>query len=584
MARERRFALGVDYGTSSVRALVVDTATGEELATSVFDFPGGVAGVILDERDPNLARQDPADYIAGFEAAVAEALRRAGSVPGFDPGRVVGIGVDTTGSTPLPVDASGLPLAMLERFRGNPHAQAWLWKDHTAHAEAAEITDLARRRGEPYLAKCGGTYSSEWFWSKILRCRRVAPDVFAAAHSWVELADFVPAWITGNREPAKIRRGICAAGHKAMFADARGGWGGLPSKDFLAALDPALADLRDRLYEEAFPSDHKAGDLAPDIARRVGLPAGIPVAVGVIDAHSGAVGAGVRPGRMVKIIGTSTCDIMVAPDEGAPGEIPGLCGIVPGSVLPGYLGLEAGQPAVGDLFNWFVSAFAPHAGEDPHAALTRQAGRLRPGESGLLALDWNNGNRTVLVDPLLTGLVLGQTLRTTPAEMYRALIEATAYGALRIIERLEEHGVAVREVVACGGIAEKNPLAMQIYADVFDRPVMLSRSAQACALGAAVFAAVVGGAHPDAASAQRAMTGVQDRAFRPRPEAAGVYRRLYALYRRLHDAFGVPGTTADLSRVMKDLIAIRTEARAAPTASASDAPTRAPDLDAAAAS
>ena len=414
------FAIGVDYGTNSVRALVVDTADGREVATHVYDYPSGTAGILLNPKDPHTARQNPADYIAGFYAAVGFAVRKAASDPTFRPDRVVGIGVDTTGSTPIPIDRSGMPLALSPEFARELAAHAWLWKDHTAYAEAAEITEKARRARERYLTKCGGTYSSEWYWSKVLHCRRSSPKVFQAAYSWVELADFIPAFITGHLDPCTLPRGICAAGHKAMYHEA---WGGLPSAKFLARLDPALAELRSRYAARALTADQKAGALTAEVAARVGLPPGVAVAVGAFDAHMGAVGAGIKPGTLVKIIGTSTCDMMVAPMDRELPDIPGLCGIVPGSIVPKMYGLEAGQSAVGDIFNWFVQSLAPahySADGDPHAALSREAGRLRPGASGLVALDWNNGNRTILVDPLLSGLLVGQTLHTTAAEVYRA--------------------------------------------------------------------------------------------------------------------------------------------------------------------
>jgi len=541
-----KYAIGLDYGTNSVRALLVDVTSGREVATAVFNYPSGEHGVLLDPNDANLARQNPADYVDGFYATVREVLA------GIDPTEVVGIGVDTTGSSPLPVGASGTPLAFDPKWRDNPAAHCWLWKDHTSHAEAAEITRLAQERGEPYLAKCGGTYSSEWFWSKILHCARTAPDVFAAADSWVEIADWIPGYLTGNTNPRTVARSVCAAGHKAMYAEA---WGGLPSKDFLGALDPRLADLRDRLYDRAETSDKAAGRLSAEVAAKSGLPEGIPVAVGAFDAHFGAVGSGAGPGTLVKIMGTSTCDCMVHPQGEPLADVPGLCGIVPGSILPGYYGLEAGQSAVGDIFNWFVR-FCGRS----HEELTAEALKLRPGRSGLLALDWNNGNRTVLVDPLLTGLVLGQTLHTTPAEVYRALIEATAFGALKIIDRMEQYGVEVKEVVACGGIAEKSDLTMQIYADVFNRPVKVSRSAQTCALGSAIFGSVAAGVYATVGEAQAAMTGIKERVYCPEPDSVATYRRLYALYTQLHDAFGTREWTGNLGSVMKDLIAIRREA------------------------
>jgi L-ribulokinase len=414
-----------------------------------------------------------------------------------------------------------------------------------------------------YVAKCGGTYSSEWFFSKILHCLRSSPKVFAAAHTWVECADWVPAMLTGTEAPEKLTVGICAAGHKAMYS---GQWGGYPDADFLSQLDPKLGLLRSRLRPTAHTIERAVGGLTSAWAKRTGLPAGIPVAVGAFDAHLGAVGSGIAPGTLVKIIGTSTCDMMVAPVSGALPDIPGLCGIVEGSILPRHYGLEAGQSAVGDIFNWFVNYLQPLGRKaGTHEALSAAAARLAPGESGLLALDWNNGNRTVLVDQRLSGLLIGQTLYTTPAEIYRALIEATAFGALVIINRFEEYGVKVQQIVNCGGIAEKNPLVMQIYADVTGRPIRISRSAQTCALGAAIAGAVVAGqragGHADYAAAQKAMTGLKKRVFEPDPKAHEVYQPLYLLYRKLHDAFGTQAE-ASLYGVMKELIEIRNRARA----------------------
>ncbi len=558
---EKRYAIGVDYGTNSVRALVVDGQDGREIATCVYNYPSGEAGILLDRGDPNLARQNPADYIEGFYQSVKGAVQAATKQRGFSAENVIGIGVDTTGSTPIPVDRDGMPLALQPAMKKNLAAHAWLWKDHTSYAEAAEITQQAAKSGDGYLAKCGGSYSSEWYWSKILHCKRVAPKVFAAAYSWVELADFIPGFITGNLDPDTMPRGICAGGHKAMYHEQ---WGGLPSKAFLKSVDPGLASLRDHYAAPAKCSDQSAGQLTAEVARKVGLPAGIAVAVGAFDAHMGAVGAGIKPGTLVKIIGTSTCDMMVTPIDRSLPDIPGLCGIVPGSIIPGMYGLEAGQSAVGDIFNWFVKHLAPAeytSQGDPHVNLTRVAARLKPGESGLLALDWNNGNRTILVDPLLSGLLVGQTLHTTAPEIYRALVEATAFGALMIINRLEEYGVTVKEVVNCGGIAEKNPFVMQIYADVTGRPMKISRSAQTCALGAAIFGAVVGGAHKSVEAAQRKMTGTKPDYYRPNKAAVRVYAELYALYRELHDALGTRDYAGQLGQVMKKLIAVRERER-----------------------
>jgi len=559
------YTIGLDYGTNSVRALIVNTANGREIATAVWNYARGTEGVIL-SKDPNLARQHPADYVKGAELCIRRSLAAAKrKVKGFRGEQVIGIGVDTTGSTPLPVDAAGRPLALSKPFAKEPAAMAWLWKDHTSVAEAEQITALAKKRRPKYLAKCGGTYSSEWFFSKILHCKRTKPKVFRAAHSWVEIADWIPAMLTGTESPDRLTVGVCAAGHKAMYND---GWGGYPDARFLSALDPALGELRGRLRKTARTIDQAVGGLTKAWGRRTGLPEGIPVAVGAFDAHLGGVGAGIAPGTLVKIIGTSTCDMMVAPvSDAAPlPDIPGLCGIVKGSILPGMFGLEAGQSAVGDIFNWFVKTIQPGGRKaGSHEALTAAAKRLRPGESGLLALDWNNGNRTILVDQRLTGLLLGQTLYTTPAEIYRALIEATAFGALTIINRFEEYGVRVRQIVNCGGIAEKNPLVMQIYADVTGRPMKISRSAQTCALGAAIAGAVVAGrragGHATVRAAQKAMTGLKPKVFKPSPPAGRVYRELYALYRQLHDALGTPGWTGNCHNVMKRLLDVRAKAR-----------------------
>jgi L-ribulokinase len=555
-----RYTIGLDYGTNSVRALLVDTADGAEIATAIWSYEHGHAGVVLD-RDPNLARQHPADYLKGAEVTIRDVLAAAvKALPGFKADQVTGIGVDTTGSTPMPVDGAGQPLALQRKYSENPAAMAWLWKDHTGTAEAEEITALAHKIRPQYVAKIGGVYSSEWFYSKILHCLRTAPDVFDAAHSWIELADFVPAALSGTLAPGDFTAGICAAGHKAMYSDS---WGGYPDREFLSKLDPKLGDLRERLTRRVRTVASSVGGLTAEWAQKTGLPAGIPIAVGAFDAHLGAIGAGVQPGTLVKIIGTSTCDITVKANTDKLADVPGLCGVVDGSVLPGYFGLEAGQSAVGDIFEWFVGYVRP-GGKDAltHEALQTEAMQLRPGESGLVALDWNNGNRTILVDQRLTGLLVGQTLYTTPAEIYRALIEATAFGALAIINRFEEYGVKIEQVVNCGGIAEKSPLTMQIYADVTGRPMKTSRSAQTPALGSAIAAAVVSGAHPDFASAQKAMTGLKLKVFEPDPAAHAVYRELYAIYRTLHDAFGTRTWNGNLHDIMKRLIDIRSRARA----------------------
>jgi L-ribulokinase len=553
-----QYTIGLDYGTNSVRCLIVNVANGAEVGTAVWTYAHGTAGVIL-SRDPNLARQHPADYVAGAEITIKQALAAAKkAVKGFSADNVIGIGVDTTGSTPLPVDANGQPLVYQKKFAKNPAALAWLWKDHTGVSEAAEITALAKKIRPQYLAKCGGIYSSEWFFSKVLHCLRTAPEVFNAAHSWIELSDFVPADLTGTLAPDKFIAGVCAAGHKAMW---NAKWDGYPDAKFLGKLHPKLAALRSRLTPRVHTIDRAVGGLTEAWAKKTGLKAGIPVAVGAFDCHLGAVGTGVTPGTLVKIIGTSTCDISVQKNSAKLADVPGVCGIVDGSVLPGYFGIEAGQSAVGDIFNWWVNYIQPHGEKLSHRKLDEEAMKLQPGESGLLALDWNNGNRTILVDQRLTGLLLGQTLYTNPVEVYRALIEATAFGALTIINRIEEYGVKISQVVNCGGIAEKSAITMQIYADVTGRPMKISRSAQTCALGSAIAAAVIAGAHKDYAAAQKKMTGLKAKIYRPNPKAHAVYKELYPLYRTLHDAFGTKEWNGNLFGVMKKLIEIRGRVR-----------------------
>lgn len=546
------YTIGLDYGTNAVRALIVDVQNGREIAAATWHYARGESGIFL-ARDPNVARQHPADYLDGAQNAIRAALQQARATADFAPENVVGIGVDTTGSTPLPLDENGMPLALQSRFDGNLNALAWLWKDHASTREALEITALAAEQRPGYLAKCGGTYSSEWFFAKIFHCLRADPQVFAAAHSWVECADWIPAILSGTQAPQNISLGVCAAGHKAMWNAA---WGGFPDAEFLAQLDPKLAELRERLSEKVRQNGERVGGLSEEWVHKTGLPAGIAVSVGAIDAHCGGIGAGIVPGVLVKALGTSTCDLMVVSQSQTLPDIPGLCGIVPGSILPDFYGLEAGQSAVGDLFNWFAGL-----GIGTHDELSEAAGKLRAGESGLLALDWNNGNRTVLVDQRLTGLLLGQTLRTTPGEIYRALIEATAFGALMIIRRLEEYDVTVEKVVNCGGIAEKNAVLMQLYADVLNRPMLVSRSGESCALGAAVAAAVAAGEYDSFGAAQAAMTGLKDIVYLPDADEHAVYARLFTLYARLHDAFGTRDGDGHLFDVMKTLLEIRAAAR-----------------------
>ncbi|MBX9725470.1 MAG: ribulokinase [Candidatus Obscuribacterales bacterium] len=555
------YSLGVDFGTNSVRVLIVDCQNGTEIAVSSVDYPSGEQGILLDPADHNLARQNPCDYFSCLENAVKSAIASAKKNPAFSPDKIIAMGVAGTGSSPLPVDALNRPLAMQSAWQNNLSAQCWLWKDHTSFREAETITKLAAEIRPEYIAKCGNTYSSEWFWSKILHCFNVSPDVFAAAHSWVELSDYIPSVLAGVSNPLKIKRGVCAAGHKALYCDEEGAWGGLPDKEFLSKLSPELASLRDRLYEKAYDASTAAGNLCEEWAVKLGLVPGIPIAIGELDVHYGAIGSGIEEGVIVKSIGTSTCDCAVMSAERTVPQIDGICGIVKGAILPGFYGVEAGQSAVGDILKWFVEVVC-QGNPQLHFELSHEVMAQSPGRSGLVALDWNNGNRNILVDPLLSGLILGQTLHTSRAEIYRALIEATAFGARAIIERLTEYGVPVEKIICCGGIAEKNPFFMQIYADVIGCDILLAGSSQACALGAAVSASVLAGkakgGHDNIKEAQQNMTSLKDIVFKPKTENRETYNKLYSIYKQLHDAFGGINRNADLSQVMKELILLKT--------------------------
>jgi len=561
-----KYSIGLDFGTNSCRSLIVDLKNGNELASHVFSYPSGDAGVITDKSDPNLARQNPADYLQGIEITIKEAIKKAEAADSeFSREKIIGIGVDTTGSSPMPVDSNGTPLCFEERFKNRPAAMVWLWKDHTSHHEAGCITELAGKEHPEYLAKIGGVYSSEWFWSKVLHCGKEDPEVFISAYSFVEICDWIPGVLTGKTDPDNIKRSVCAAGHKALYNDQ---WGGLPESTFLEKLLPGVSALRNRLNGKAYPADERAGNLSKEWAKKLGLSTKVSVAVGAFDAHMGAVGAGIKTGTLVKILGTSTCDIMISPNDKDLADIPGVCGIVNESVMRGYFGIEAGQSAVGDIFLWFINNFVHDkygkTTDEKFASLEKSASRLKPGESGLIALDWNNGNRTILVDVRLTGLLLGQTLHTQPYEVYRALIESTAFGALKIIDRIEENGVAINEIINCGGLAVKSPLIMQIYADVTGRPMKISKSEQTPALGAAIFGAISAGKNvsgfDNVEQACNAMTST-NKEYKPIPENHLVYKKLYDIYGQLHDGFGMKNSTMSMFNVMKELLDIRDSIR-----------------------
>jgi L-ribulokinase len=516
------FTLGLDFGTNSVRAVVVDVSDGREIGTGVSGYASGVQGILLDGKDPHLARQSPRDHLDGLKDAVHGAIRQAEGHPGFKAELIGGIGVAATGSSPLPVDGRNVPLAFHDEWKDDLNAQCWLWKDHTARVEAEEITRVALEMRPEYVRACGGVYLSEWFWAKVWHCLRVSPEIFHAAFTWIELADWIPSVLAGVNDPLQIQRGVCSAGHKALYSDH---WGGLPDSEFLRTLDPALEGLREKLYQKAYDATHPAGSLCGEWAKVLGLREGISIAIGKSDVHYGAIGCGVKPGRLVKVIGTSSCDCCVLPAGGGFPDIPGISGVVEGAILPGFYGLEAGQSAVGDIFKWWIEKVC--GGDDElYRRISEEAGALKPGESGLLALDWNNGNRNVLADPMLGGLLVGQTLHTTRGEIYRALMEATAFGSRMIVNRLREHGVVVNELVCAGGIAEKNTVAMEILTNVLGVEIHVTETRQACALGAAIAAASVAGLHEDVAAARDAMASGCVQVYRPDPERVRMYDRL----------------------------------------------------------
>jgi L-ribulokinase len=548
-----KYVLGIDFGTESGRVLLADVADGREAAVHVTPYRHGVIQEALPDTDIALgdgfALQHPADYLEVLEKSVPAVLRESG----VRPEAVVGIGVDFTTCTMLPVDEDLTPLCFHPGLRDNPHSWVKLWKHHAAQDETERINRLAAETNQPFLKRYGGKLSVEWMLPKMWETLRKAPDVYASADRFVEAGDWVVARLTGQ-----FVRSVCMAGFKAVWH----GEQGFPD-DFFAMLDPGLARLAEtKLRGRVVPLGARAGALAPRMAERLGLPAGIPVAAAVGDAHAAAVGTGITtPGRMVLVMGTSTCHMLLSDQEKA---VEGISGVVRDGIVPGYYGYEAGQAAVGDLFAWFVErSVPPHVereakarGMTVHGWLERKAAAYRPGETGLLALDWWNGNRSVLADADLTGLIVGLHLQTKPEEIYRALLEATAFGTRTIIEAFEETGIAIDELYACGGLPQKNRLLMQIYADAAKREIKVADSTQTAALGAAIYAAVAAGSESGGydrlEEAVRRMTRVKPETFKPDPERAAAYDGLYRMYRELHDHFGrAPGS------IMKRLAAMR---------------------------
>lgn len=543
-----KYTIGLDYGSDSVRSLIVNVETGEEVASVVFNYPRWQKGLYCDATN-NRFRQHPKDYLEGLEYTIVEALKLA---PAGVAENVVGISVDTTGSTPVAVDEKGTPLSLTPGFEENPNAMFVLWKDHTAVKEADEINNLSKKWEVDFTKFEGGIYSSEWFWAKLLHVIREDAGVYRAAYSWVEHCDWIPAILTGNTNPKTLKRSRCAAGHKAMWHEA---FGGLPSEEFLVALDPLLSGLRDRLYRETYTCDIAAGKLTPEWAEKLGLSTDVVVGVGAFDAHLGAVGAEIEPYYLSKVMGTSTCDMLIAPMEEVGDKlVNGICGQVDGSIIPGMMGLEAGQSAFGDIYAWFKRVLEwplqnvlsesnlldeqtkekliAETSDKIIAKLSEEAAKIPIAESGIIALDWMNGRRTPDANQNLKGAIAGLNLGSDAPRIFRALVEATAFGSKAINERFIAEGVRIDGVIALGGVAKKSPLVMQIVADVLNMPIKVARSEQACALGTAMAAAVAAGVYGSTAEAQKKMGGGIETEYRPIPENVAKYEALYEKYKK----------------------------------------------------
>jgi L-ribulokinase len=546
----KKYVIGIDYGTDSVRSVVVDTDNGEIAGTSVFEYPRWKKGLYCDPA-ANKFRQHPLDYIEGLEQSVK------GAISGLKPEvvkNIVGISVDTTGSTPVAVDNDGVPLSLKPGFENNPDAMFILWKDHTALHEASAINKLSRTwGGVDYTKFEGGIYSSEWFWAKILHVLRKNEDVRKNAWSWVEHCDWIPALLVGNTNPLELKRSRCAAGHKAMWHE---DFKGLPDEKFLTKLDPVLSGLRKRLYIETFTCDAEAGNLSEEWAEKLGLTTGVKVGVGSFDAHMGAVGGEIKPYQLVKVMGTSTCDMLVVPmAEAGHKLVAGICGQVDGSIVPGMLGLEAGQSAFGDIYAWFgklllwpvtniisdmewldektKNKITEETADKIIAELSRQAASLPVEETSIVALDWLNGRRTPDANQTLKGAITGLSLGSDAPRIFRALVEATAFGSKMINERFISEGVRIDGVIAIGGVAKKNPFVVQIVADVLNVPIKIASSDQTCAMGAAMAASVVAGVHRDISSAQKSMGGGFEKEYLPDPGRAKKYEILFNKYKQL---------------------------------------------------
>lgn len=546
MSNLSNFVIGVDYGTDSVRSVIVNALNGKEVATSVYYYSRWQQGLYCNAPE-NQFRQHPQDYIDGLETTIKNCIAKAGPEIAA---RIKAISVDTTGSTPVAVNAQGIPLALLPEFAENPNAMFVLWKDHTSIKEAAEINAHAEKFDINYLKYVGGIYSTEWFWAKLLHVLRVDEKVRQACHSWVEHCDWIPFLLTGGTNAADIKRGRCSAGHKALWAEE---FGGLPPDEFFTSLDPLLKGITARLYKDTYTSDVSAGNLSTEWAQRLGLGTNVKIGVGAFDAHMGAVGGQIEPYFLSKVMGTSTCDILVAPNADMNNKlVKGICGQVDGSVIPGMAGLEAGQSAFGDTYAWFrkllewpaqnlllhtklVDAVTAHALADEISAaiipeLSKQAAALPLSDNAELAVDWFNGRRTPDANQLLKGTIAGLGLGSDAPRIFRALAEATCFGARNIVERFDSEGVPVKGLIGIGGVAKKSPYIMQMMADVLQMPIRIHQFEHTCALGAAMFAATVAGIYPDVQQAMAAMGGGFDVEYTPDTQLSDFYTKRYRQY------------------------------------------------------
>ncbi len=544
-----KYVIGLDYGSDSCRAVIVEANTGKEIASSVKYYPRWMEGKYCDPAN-NQYRQHPLDYMEVLVDSVKEALANS---PAGTAENVVGMSFDTTGSTPVLIDKNGIPLALRPEFAENPNAMFILWKDHTAVKEAARINEVAKTWDIDYTAYEGGIYSSEWVWAKVAHVLGEDEAVRKEAYSWVEHCDWMPALITNKIKPEEIVRGRCSSGHKAMWLEE---WGGLPSEDFLMQISPLLKGFREHLFRDTYTSDHAVGNLSPEWAEKLGLTTQVAVGVGAFDCHMGAVGAEIGPKTFVRVIGTSTCDIMIASYEDMKHKlIPGICGQVDGSVVPGMIGLEAGQSGFGDIYAWFKKVLAwpienilknsalidettkarliDETLDKMIPALSEEAARIPASESSILAIDWMNGRRTPDANQLVKGTITGLNLGSSAPLIFKALVEATAFGSKAIIDRFLENGIEIDNVIGIGGISQKSPLVMQTLADVLGMPIKVARSEQACAFGAAMFASVVSGVHPDIYAAQKAMGQGFSCTYNPNMENHKIYMELYKKYQKL---------------------------------------------------